>query len=305
MKPLLALFLLALAGIARAEEPGCARIRSTDMGWTDIVLTTTTADILLAGLGYRMSSTLLGLNVAYVSLKSGQIDVFMGNWRPAQDTEFAPYFETGWVEVLGRNLAGAKYTLAVPDYVAAAGVTSFDDLAKYPEKFNKSIYVIEPGTNQPLLDAVTAGRHGLGDWRVVETSEQAMLAQVHRAIARHEWVVFLGWQPHPMNLDLAMTYLSGGDDVFGPDFGSSTVWTLARPGFAAACPNVAALFRNLVFDVDYENAGMKRITAGEDPKAVASAMIKAHPEKLAVWLAGVATRDGQPGLPAVEQALAR
>jgi glycine betaine/proline transport system substrate-binding protein len=300
--------ILALAlgiGAARADEAGCARIRSTDMGWTDIGLTTSTASILLAGLGYEMSNSLLGLNIAYESLKSGRIDVFLGNWRPAQNIQFAPYFDQHWVDVLGTNLAGAKYTLAVPSYVAESGVQSFDDLAKFPDKFHQTIYAIDPGSNQPLLDMVAVGRHGLGGWRIVESSEQAMLAQVKRAVNHHDWIVFLGWQPHPMNLDLALTYLGGGDVEFGPDFGGSTVRTLARPGFAASCPNVARLFTNLVFDVDYENTGMKLILDGGEQSQVARQLLKAHPEKLGQWLDGITTRDGQPGLPAVEKALAQ
>lgn len=293
-------------GAARAEEPACAKIRSTDMGWTDIALTTNTAAILLKPLGYEMSNSLLGLNIAYESLKSGRMDVFLGNWRPVQDTEFAEYFAHNWVEVLGTNLTGAKYTLAVPRFVAEGGVHSFDDLAKFSDKFKQTIYSIEPGSNQVLVDSVAAGHHGLDGWHVVESSEQAMLAEVKRAVRRHEWVVFMGWQPHPMNLDLDMVYLIGGDAEFGPDFGGSTVRTLARPGFAAACPNVAKLFANLVFDIDYENAGMKMIIDdGGEAGDVARKLMQQHPEKVKAWLDGVTTRDGAPGLPAVEQALAR
>ena len=150
------------------------------------------------------------------------------------------------MDVLTTDLSGAKYTLAVPDYVAAAGVKSFDDLARFPDEFSK-IYGIEPGTNQPLIDMVAKGAHGLSGWTMVESSEQAMLAQVKRAVDRKDWIAFLGWQPHPMNLNLKMDYLSGGDEEFGPEFGGSTVWTLTRPGYAATCPNVAKFFRILCF----------------------------------------------------------
>src|ERR1700726_4625343 len=135
-------------GTARADEASCAKIRSTDMGWTDIGLTTSTATILLSGLGYQMSNSLLGLNIAYESLKSGRIDVFLGNWRPIQDTEFAEYFDRRWVEILGTNLSGARYTLAVPNYVGEAGVRTFDDLARFPDQFHRTIYGIDPGSNQ-------------------------------------------------------------------------------------------------------------------------------------------------------------
>ena len=301
-----ALFAAGLSTQVHAEEASCLTVRSADMGWTDIALTTNTASFLLKTMGYQMNNTLLGLNVAYESLKTNQIDVFLGNWRPAQDTEFKDYFDKHWVDVINVNLTGAKYTLAVPSYVADGGVHSFDDLAKFPDKFDKKIYGIEPGTNQPLLDMVAAGRHGLKDWQIVESSEQGMLAQVKRSIARNEWIVFLGWQPHPMNLDLKMTYLSGGDVEFGPDFGGSTVRTLSRVGYAAACPNVAHLFKNLVFDIDYENQGMRMITGeGMEADAAAKALLKAHPDKLATWLDGVSTADGKPALEAVRAALAQ
>lgn len=306
MKTMIVAVLLAWSGTAVAEDASCARIRSADMGWTDIALTTNAAAIVLEAMGYEMTNTLLGLNITYESLKNGQVDVFLGNWRPAQDIEFKAYYDNNWVEVLGTNLTGAKYTLAVPTEVAEAGVRSFDDLARFADKFGRKIYGIEPGSNQPLLDMVTAGRHGLKDWEVVESSEQGMLAQVQRAVARDQWIVFLGWQPHPMNLDYRITYLSGGDEEFGPDFGGSTVRTVARPGYAAACPNLARFFGNLVFDIDTENAGMKMILdQGLDARAAAEALIKAHPDRLTAWLDGVTTRDGRPALDAVRPALIR
>jgi ABC-type proline/glycine betaine transport system substrate-binding protein len=44
-----------------------------------------------------------------------------------------------------------------------------------------------------------------------------MLAQVARADKPREPIVFLGWEPHPMNANFEMGYLAGGDDWFGPD----------------------------------------------------------------------------------------
>ena len=58
-----------------------------------------------------------------------------------------------------------------------------------------------------------------------------MLAQVARAVKKQEPVVFLGWEPHPMNANFEMAYLSGGDDFFGPDFGGATVYTNTRAGY--------------------------------------------------------------------------
>ncbi len=296
---------LATAGAAQAADPAsCAAVRMADLGWTDIALTNATAEAILGALGYQPSQTLLGLDIAYVSMRSGEIDVFQGNWRPVQNEQYKEFFDDGSVEVLGQNLEGAKFTLAVPKYVSDAGVKSFADLAAHTDKFGGKIYAIEPGSNQPLLDMVAENRHGLGAWEIVESSEAGMLSQVSRMYPDGDWVVFLGWEPHPMNLNYELTYLDGGDIEFGPNFGGATVHTLSRKGYAAECPNAAKFFSQLVFDLDYENNGMQKIMGeGKDPMDAAREMIQARPELLDAWLTDVTTLDGQPGLAAVKAAM--
>jgi glycine betaine/proline transport system substrate-binding protein len=304
MKKQLMILLAALPGAAWAEADSCATVRIADLGWTDIALTNATAEVILNALGYQTEQSLLGLDVTYVSLEEGEIDLFQGNWRPFQDEQYKRFFDEGLVEDLGQNLTGAKYTIAVPQYVWDAGVKDFADLAAHADRFDARIYGIEPGSNQPLLDMVAAGRHGLGDWKIVESSEAAMLTEVARKVGDQEWIAFLGWQPHPMNTVYEIQYLSGGDVEFGPDFGGSTVHTLARRGFAADCPNVAAFFGNLVFDVAWENAGMNLImNDGQTAPDAARAMIAQDPGVLTAWLDGVTTRDGQPAEAAVRAAL--
>jgi glycine betaine/proline transport system substrate-binding protein len=288
-----------------ADKEECRAVRMSDLGWTDIALTNTTAELILKALGYQPTQTLLGLNVTFDALKRGDMDVFLGNWRPVQDLDYKAFFDDGSVIPVATNLEGAKYTLAVPKYVADAGVKSFDDLAAHGDKFTRTIYGIEPGSNQPLLDMIAEKRHGLDkDWQVVESSEAAMLAQVRRAVGNKDWIVFLGWQPHPMNVNMEMAYLSGGDKEFGPDFGGATVRTIVRKGYPDLCPNVTQLFKNLVFDVTYENTGMNLImTDSKEAPVAAKEMMVKHPEKVAAWLAGVTTFDGKPGLDAVNAEL--
>ena len=302
----LVLALLAASSVAvvearAADAESCKTVRFSDIGWTDIALTNATAIAILRSLGYTPQQDLLGLTVTYEMMKAAKVDAFLGNWRPAQDIEFKSYFDDGSVVPLATNLEGAKYTLAVPAYVAEAGVTSFADLAAHADKFGSKIYGIEPGTNQPLLDMVAAKRHGLGGWQIIEFSEAAMLSQVSRSITKKDWIVFLGWQPHPMNTAMDMTYLAGGDIEFGPNYGGATVRTIVRKGYPETCPNVTKLLTNLVFDIDYENSGMSLIlNKGQTTENAAKAMMKAHPEKVRNWLDGVTTIDGKPGLAAVQ-----
>jgi glycine betaine/proline transport system substrate-binding protein len=290
---------------AAAEKPECKPVRMSDLGWTDIALTNTTAEIILKALGYEPSQTLLALNVTFDSLKRADIDVFLGNWRPVQDLDYKAYFDDGSVIPVATNLEGAKYTLAVPKYVADAGVKSFNDLQAHADQLDHKIYGIEPGSNKPLLDMIAAKTHGLdGNWEVIESSEAAMLAQVRRAVGNKDWIVFLGWQPHPMNVTMQMVYLADGDVEFGPNYGGATVRTIVRKGYPELCPNATKFFTNLVFDIDYENTGMNLIMGdGVEVPVAAKKMMAEHPEKLEAWLKDVTTFDGKPGLDAVKAEL--
>jgi glycine betaine/proline transport system substrate-binding protein len=147
-------------------------------------------------------------------------------------------------------------------------------------------------------------KFGVKGFELVESSEQGMLAQVERATSRNEDLVFLGWAPHPMNSRFKMEYLSGGDDVFGPNFGGATVYTNVRAGYGADCPNAGKFVSNLKFDLDTENVIMGKILFdGEDAGKAAEEWLKANPGKLDTWVAGVTTFDGQPGLDAVKKSL--
>jgi glycine betaine/proline transport system substrate-binding protein len=300
--------LLALAQQAAAgEPPNCKTVKFSDVGWTDITATTAITTEIMKGLGYTPKIDVLSVPVTYASMKNKDIDVFLGNWQPSMENDRKPYVEDKSVVVIGANLPeGAKYTMAVPQYTYDKGLKSFADIAKFKESLKGKMYGIEPGNdgNRLVLDLIKGDKFGLKDFQLVESSEQGMLAQVQRATTRQEDVVFLGWAPHPMNVNFKIQYLSGGDDSFGPNFGGAVVYTNERAGFAADCPNAAKLIGNMKFTVDIENVVMNKIlTDGEDGPKAALEWLKANPASLDAWLTDVTTFDGQPGLPAVKKSL--
>jgi glycine betaine/proline transport system substrate-binding protein len=307
-----ALIAFSLAGIlaastAQAADPAaCKTVRFADVGWTDITATTALSSVLLKGLGYTPKATVLSVPVTYTSLKNKDIDVFLGNWMPTMEADVKPFVDDKSVEVVGVNLTGAKYTLAVPDYLYDAGLKSFADIAKFKDKLKGKIYGIEPGNdgNRLILGMIKDGKFGLNGFEVVESSEQGMLAQVDRAARRKEPIVFLGWEPHPMNTKFKLKYLSGGDDVFGPDFGGATVYTNVRAGYLGECPNVGKLIKNLAFNLKLENQIMGSILFDSmDPEKAAQKWLKANPAAINPWLKDVTTIDGKPGLEAVKKSL--
>jgi glycine betaine/proline transport system substrate-binding protein len=300
--------LAALTAVpAFAQEPeDCATVTFSDVGWTDITATTAATTTVLRALGYETEVNVLSVPVTYTGLSTGDIDVFLGNWMPTMEGDLAPYRDDGSVEVLRANLEGAKYTLAVSNSLAEKGLTDFSKIAEFSEDLDGKIYGIEPGNdgNRLILDMIEQDAFGLGGFELVESSEQAMLAQAKRAESSGEGIVFLGWEPHPMNANVQMTYLTGGDDFFGPNLGGATVYTNVRKGFAEECPNIGKLLQNLEFTLAMENEIMGAILDdGENPDDAAAAWLKANPAVLEPWLAGVTTRDGGDGLAAVKSAL--
>jgi glycine betaine/proline transport system substrate-binding protein len=129
-----------------------------------------------------------------------------------------------------------------------------------------------------------------------------MLAQVARAEAE-EHVVFLGWEPHPMNANFEMAYLSGGDDVFGPDFGGATVFTNVRAGYSTSARMPASWCHQ------------PQVHAGDGERdhgrSSTTARIRTWPRRpgsrptrrsARPWLDGVTTKDGGDGAAAVKAA---
>jgi glycine betaine/proline transport system substrate-binding protein len=301
---LLALGGLGVAAAGTAPEPqACRSVRLADAGWTDVTVTTALLSAVLRDLGYEPSTTLLSVPVTFAVMKSRNIDVFLGNWMPAQTRDRQPYLADGSVEVVRANLTGAKYTLAVPAYAYDAGLRSFADIAHFGPQLGYSIYGIEPGNdgNHHILTLIERNTYGLGTFHLIESSEQGMLAQVERAVRTHAPIVFLAWDPHPMNLRFEIRYLSGGEAVFGEDFGGASVYTLARAGYLAQCPNLGRLLKNLKFSLKGESEVMDAILNQHQlPQAAAVNWLKAHPALVATWLEGVSTFDGRPAI-AVER----
>ena len=295
--------LLALGSASAFADQSCETVKMADPGWSDIAATNAITGFVLDGMGYKAKVDTLAVPITFGGLKDGQVDVFLGNWMPAQQGFYDKFVANGDVTQLAKNLDGTEFTLAVPDYVWNAGVHNFADLNKYADKFDRKIYGIGSGApaNISLQEIIKKNDFDMGQWKLVESSEQAMLAEVSRAVKKQKFVTFLGWTPHPMNVQLKMHYLKGGEKYFG-DTGS--VHTLTRKGYAQACPNVGKLLTNLSFTQDIENSIMAEVVNNKVSNAdAARAWIKANPAVLDKWLDGVKTVDGKDALPAVKAKL--
>jgi glycine betaine/proline transport system substrate-binding protein len=291
---------VAFAGDAETCKP----VRFADVGWTDIQVTTGVTQVVLEALGYEPVVNTLSVPVTYASLKNKDIDVFLGNWMPSMTADIKEYMADKSVETIATNLEGAGYGLVVPQYVADAGVKSLADLGANKDKFSGKIYGIEAGNdgNRIISEMIAKPENKLEGYEIVESSEAGMLTEAEKAMKNNEWIVFLGWTPHPIMGDMKIAYLDGMGDS---GFGAATVATNARAGYVGECPNVGKLLTNLKFNLAMEGAMMAPVLKdGADPKETAKVWLKANPDAVKPWLDGVTTFDGGDAVAAVTAALA-
>ncbi len=104
------------------------------------------------------------------------------------DKNIAPFVAANQVKVMDKpSLAdAAQATLAVPDYVAAAGLKTFADIARFKDQLGGKIYGIEPGSgaNTTIKTMIETNHFGLDDFKLIESGEAGMMAAVQRAVNR-------------------------------------------------------------------------------------------------------------------------
>ncbi len=294
---------LVSSAVLAGDPPSCSKPHFSDVGWTDITATTQVANQILKSLDYKPVVSVLSVAITFKSLENGDIDVFLGNWMPLQEPSQAPLVKSGKIDVAATNLSDARIGFATSRAAYDAGLKTYADIARFKEQLDGKLYGIEPGSgaNATISKMIANNTFGLAGFRLIESSEQGMLSEAEHRIKEGKPVVFFGWQPHPMNVNLPMVYLGTGNDVFGPNDGGATVLTLTRAGYTKECSNVGRLLANLKFNSAMETRLMSDILdKGMQPDAAVRAWMKQNPAVLEKWLDGVTTLDGKPGLSAVE-----
>lgn len=285
-------------------------VRFASVGWTGVTVKTELGVFILETLGYEASNTMLSVPICYKAMAMDEADVFLGNWMPSMKTIAEKFFNDGSVVQYVANMPGAQYTLAVPSYMAEAGLKDFSDIVRYGDELEWKIYGIEAGNDGNLIiqAMIDKDMFGLGKFKLIPSSEAGMLSQVKSYARDGKWIVFLGWAPHSMNENIDMTYLTGStDETFGADDGKATVYTNIRQGFDKEMPNVARFLTNFTFPIDMMNQIMVALHADNSlkPRDAGLAWLKEHPGMCDAWLKDVTTADGRPAAPVVMKALAK
>lgn len=302
--------LVLLAALATSLVAGCNKAaaggfassshskhtaRFVQQPWEDLEVETEISKQIFSKLGYDASIQEVSVPLGGQALSTGQADAYLGNWWPSQQPVFGKLLDDKKVEVAGTLLTGTEYAPAVPGYVVdKLGVKSLADLAQHGDEFNHEILGIEPGApaNQIISDAIKKNAYGLGNWKLVESSTSAMLAEVERRAARQQPVVFLGWSPHWMTLEFKLHFLDDPQHVWP---GAGEIRVLARAGLKKDDPNLYRYLSQIKVDAQTASQWIYDVSKDKKPVAtVASDWIKAHPDQIRKWLDGVKSVDGKP-----------
>jgi len=284
-----------------ASSSGDKRVaRFVQQPWADLIVETQIAIQILDKLGYDASVQEVSVPLAAQALSTGQADAYLGNWWPSQKPVFESFLNAGTVKVAGTLLTGTEYAPAVPAYVTEQlGVRSLADLNKHADAFGRQILGIEPGTpgNKYITDAIEKDAYGLGDWKLVQSSTEAMLAEVTRRAAKKQPVVFLGWSPHWMTVEWKTNFLDDPQKVWP---GAGEIRVLARGELEQQDPNLYRFLSRIRVDGTTASTWIHGYDKEKkSAETLASEWIASHPDVLRSWLEGVTTADGKPAVDVV------
>ncbi|WP_280568934.1 ABC transporter substrate-binding protein [Chromohalobacter sp. 296-RDG] len=300
------LALLPLAWIAAGPvQADLDTVRFGVPPWPGVTVKSEVASQLLEAMGYHTEQSELAVGVILNGLTSDDLDVYLGGWYPIEEEMVEPLVADDKVVKLTKNIDDANSGLVVPEYVHEAGVDSVADLAQYRERFDGEIQGIEAGTgiNDAILAAIDDDKVGLGDWELRESSTSAMLAYADQRIANREWVTFVGWEPHWMNVSYDLYYLKDDNDSGVAEI-KSTVWTVVPPELQAEDANLYRFLSQYRISIEDQNDWIYEYSHEERPAdEVASEWIRNHYDTVAQWLEGVTTKAGEPAIDAVKAQL--
>ncbi|MFE6164817.1 ABC transporter permease/substrate binding protein [Streptomyces sp. NPDC056486] len=203
--------------------------------WDEGVASTFLWKEILEQRGFKAQTKQLEAGPLYTSLSQGSIDFQTDSWLP---TTHAAYWKKYGkdLEDMGSWFGPTSLELSVPSYVK--GVKSLDDLKGKSGKFKGKIVGIEPSAGMMgLLKDKVLKEYGLDkEYKVVDGSTPAMLAELKRAYAKKEPIVTTLWSPHWAYSDFKLKKLEDPKGAWGKGDG---VHTLARKGFSKENPQVA------------------------------------------------------------------
>ncbi|MEV4446195.1 ABC transporter permease/substrate binding protein [Streptomyces mirabilis] len=230
----------------------------------------------LARRGYTLNLKQMDVGPVYTGLASGDLDLNFDAWLPYAQSNYWDQHKND-LRDLGTWYRPTSLEIAVPSYVK--DVKSLADLKGKAGTFGGRIIGIEPGTGEMnLLKTKVLPGYGLDkEYKVVDGSTPAMLAELKRAYAKKQPVAVVLWSPHWAYSEYELTKLADDKKLFGE---GNTIRTISSKKFPEQYPQLTKWIKN--FRMSESELGtleseIKQRGQGHEEAAVA-AWLKEHPD---------------------------
>lgn len=230
--------------------------------------------------GYRVELTQTEKAPLWTGVAGGNMDMAVEVWLPHTD---APYYDQykDRVELHEPWYKGTALGLVVPKYMK--DVETISDLNRYKDQFKRgdkpSIVGIDPGASLMRLTEKAIQSYDL-DYKLIESSEPAMLSELDSAYKKKEPVVVTLWNPHWVFNKYDLKYLKDTKKVYGePD----TIYYVTRKGFKKDQPEVVRWMDNWHMDDETLGALLKNMEDADHPEQAIKQWMDDHRELIEEW----------------------
>ncbi|MFJ4684219.1 ABC transporter permease/substrate binding protein [Streptomyces sp. NPDC091377] len=263
---------------AGGDSPAEAK-RPVNVAWfpwdEDIAITYLWKNV-LERRGYTLNLKQMDVGPVYTGLAAGDLDLNFDAWLPYAQKNYWDKHKDN-LNDLGTWYEPTSLEIAVPSYVK--DVDSLEDLKGKADLFDGRIVGIEPGTGEmDLLKNKVMPGYGLEDeYKVVDGSTPAMLAELKRAYAKKEPIAVTLWSPHWAYSEYELTKLKDPQKGFGE---GNTIRTISSEKFPEQYPQLTewiGQFKMTEDELGTLEAEIKNRGQGKEEEAVA-AWLEDHPD---------------------------
>ncbi|MCX4593193.1 ABC transporter permease/substrate binding protein [Streptomyces sp. NBC_01549] len=244
--------------------------------WDEDVAVTYLWKNVLARRGYKLNLKQMDVGPVYTGLASGDLDLNFDAWLPYAQSNYWDQHKND-LRDLGTWYRPTSLEIAVPSYVK--DVKSLADLKGKAGTFGGRIIGIEPGTGEMnLLKTKVLPGYGLDkEYKVVDGSTPAMLAELKRAYAKKQPVAVVLWSPHWAYSEYELTKLTDDKKLFGE---GNTIRTISSKKFPEQYPQLTEWVKNFRMsetELGTLESEIKQRGQGHEEAAVV-AWLKEHPD---------------------------
>lgn len=247
--------------------------------WSDGLSLAYVLDDQLTRMGYEVEhETLSDAAALYAGLANGDVDIYPSAWPEVTHASYMDEYSDS-IEDLGSYYDNAKLNLSVPEYM---DINSIEELAGQADRFDGTIYGIEPGAGltRATQEDVLPG-YGLdSEYELVTSSTPAMLSELQTAVDNEEDIVVTLWTPFWANNTFPVKALEDPEGLYGEP---ESLHFLAREGFTEEFGEVADYISQIqMTDEQYgdlEDLVVNEYEDGEEDQAV-QAWLEQYPDVL-------------------------